>query len=799
MTFRSNTSQPVTGTGLVMSLLLAWTALPMTLADELEPAATFRQAEVDFFESSIRPLLVKHCYKCHSEKSNPLKGNFRLDDRQHLIAGGDSGSAVVPGEPDASLLWHALEYADEDLQMPPDGKLPDREREAIRTWIELGLPMPQSRDQGRAKGIAKRDHEQLHWSFLPLANTSLPPFRNDEWIRTGIDVYVSRKHRHERLRHSPPATRRELVRRLNFDLLGLPPSSEQVSAFQVDSSPDAWEQLVDRTLASPHYGERWGRYWLDLARYTDTTASWLVSTGKAHLYRDWVIKALNEDLPYDQFVTMQLAADKNPVADPEDMAALGFLGLSPTYWKEPRLAKEVIREIVAEEWEERIDAVGRTFLGLSIACARCHDHKFDPITTRDYYALAGVFASTRLVGRSLLPPEEALVVEKAHLQVGELEGQVARLKEEKKQDPEDQKKLASLNAEIKKLRETTPHYDRPLAQGVDDASLYILDDGPDRTRLDYRVGEPRNLPVFLRGNPATPGELVERRFLEVFAGEKAQPFQHGSGRGDLAKSLFSDSPALVARVIVNRVWMHHFGAGLVRTPSDFGHQGEDPSHPSLLDYLSRRFLEHGWSIKWLHREILLSATYQQSVTFNEANELRDPDNRYLWRMNRRRLDIESWRDTMLSVAGILDLRMAGPAEMLGGPGNRRRTVYGQVARRDLDAVLQMYGFPPPISHSPQREVNITPMQQLFVLNGQFIRQRATDLVRRLQPPGDEFSEEIVKRAFRLLYHRPAEEVEIEITREYFQQSQEDAGDEKYGRWHQLFQVLLAANELAFVD
>ena len=782
-----------------MSLLLSWAVLPMTLADGMEPDAAFGKAEVDFFESSIRPLLVKHCYKCHSEKSTPLRGNFRLDDRQHLVAGGDLGIAVVPGEPDASLLWTALEYADEDLQMPPEGKLSYREREAIRKWIELGLPMPPSRDQSRSRGKEKKDPGQLHWSFLPLANSSLPPFRNDEWMRTGIDVYISRKHRQERLRHSPPATRRELVRRLHFDLLGLPPSSKDVSDFQDDSSPDAWEQLVDRTLASPHYGERWGRYWLDLARYTDTTASWLVSTGKAHLYRDWVIKALNDDLPYDQFVIMQLAADKNPVANPEDMAALGFLGLSPTYWKEPRLAKEVIREIVAEEWEERIDTVGRTFLGLSIACARCHDHKFDPITTRDYYALAGVFASTRLVGRSLLPPKEALVVEKAHLQVGKLEGQVARLKEEKKQGPEDQQRLVSLQAEIKKLRETTPHYDRPLAQGVDDASLYVLDDGPDRTRLDYRVGESRNLPVFLRGNPATPGELVERRFLEVFAGENAQPFQHGSGRGDLANSFFSDSPALVARVIVNRIWMHHFGQGLVRTPSDFGLQGEHPSHPDLLDNLARCFLEHGWSIKWLHREILLSATYQQSVTFDEANELSDPDNKYLWRMNRRRLDIEAWRDTMLSVAGILDLRMAGPAEMLGSAGNRRRTVYGQVARRDLDAVLQMYGFPPPISHSPRREVNITPMQQLFVLNGEFIRQRATDLVRRLQPPKDKFSEEIVNRAFRLLYQRPVEKVEIQITREYFQHSQEDAGEKTYGRWHQLFQVLLAANELAFVD
>jgi hypothetical protein len=787
--------------GLLLSL--AWTSVvllvPAGAGNAVETEPPFDQQQIDFFERSVRPLLVEHCFKCHSQKSKPLRGNFRVDDRQHLVAGGDRGFAVVPGEPEKSLLWKVVEYADKDLQMPPSEKLSDRDREVIREWIQQGLPMPASEEGGLLARKEGRETGPQHWSFSPLGNHPLPSSRHDDWVRTRVDVFIARKHRQEKLEPSPPATRRELIRRLSFDLLGLPPTIDEVNAFETDRSPDAWQQLVDRMLASPHYGERWGRYWLDLARYTDTTASWLQSTGQAHLYRDWVINALNRDLAYDRFVALQLAADKVPGAEPADLAALGFLGLSPTYWKEPRLAKEVIREIVAEEWEERIDTVGRTFLGLSIACARCHDHKFDPITTRDYYALAGVFASTRLVGRSLLPPAEAWVVEKAHLRVGEIRQQVARLKEEKKEGAEAQQQIAVLEAEIEKLKKTTRHFDQPLAQGVDDASLYVLDDGPNRTRLEYREGESRDLPVFLRGDPATPGEMVPRRFLEVFSGEDARPFQHGSGRGDLARALLSDSRDLVARVIVNRTWMHHFGEGLVRTPSDFGRQGERPSHPGLLDDLSRRFLDQGWSIKWLHREILLSSTYRQSVEYHQANQQRDPENNFLWRMNRRRLDIEAWRDTMLSVAGVLDLQMSGPAQLLAEAGNHRRTVYGQVARRDLDTVLQMYGFPPPVSHSPRREVNITAMQQLFVLNGDFIRQRSTDLVRRLKPEQDKFSAQVVNQAFILLFHRPADKAEIEMTREYFQQSHEVSEDSGYGRWHQLFQVLLAGNEFAFVD
>jgi hypothetical protein len=788
----------------MLRLILIVAFLCASSLNSIQASDPFSRQQLDFFERSIRPLLIKHCYKCHSNQVDPLEGSLRVDDRTLLLAGGDRGPAVVPGRPTESLLWNAVQYSNEDLQMPPAGKLADNDLQAIQKWIQLGLPMPATAEIGEGAEEKPPAGETDHWSFQLLEDISLPSLRRTDWVLTRIDNFVARRHRLEKLGPSPPATRRELIRRLSFDLLGLPPSLQQVASFEADTAPNAWGRLVDQLIASPAYGERWGRYWLDLARYTDTTASWLNTTGQSHLYRDWVVQALNRDLPYDQFVRLQLAADKIAGTDPQNMAALGFLGLSPTYWKELQLSKEVIREIVAEEWEERIDAFGRTFLGLSIACARCHDHKFDPITTRDYYALAGVFASTRLTDRSLLPAEQAAVVEAAHRRSGKMTYEIAELKKQQKlkgqeEDPAVVQKLAALESELELLKKETPFFDYPLAHGVDDASLYVLADGPNRTRLEYREGEARDLPVFLRGNPASLGDVVPRRFLEVFAGEDPAPFLDGSGRGGLAASLLTDSPSLLARVVVNRVWMHHFGAGLVATPSDFGSQGQRPTHPQLLDDLADRLIQHGWSMKWLHREILMSATYQQSSAYHPANESRDPDNKFLWRMNRRRLDIEAWRDAMLSAGGILDLQMAGAAESLAEAGNRRRTIYGRVARRELDPVLQMYGFPPPTSHSPKREMTINAMQQLYVLNGDFIRQRAADLVRRLQPVKDEFSGQIVSRAFELLYHRPAEKEEIELTRQYFIEAPMAAEESGFGRWEQLFQVLLAGNEFAFVD
>lgn len=764
--------------------LLVSTASGADPQSELEFAAE----EIRFFERSIRPILARHCYKCHRAESRPIGGGLRLDTRRHLASGGSRGAAILPGRPSESLLITAIGYQQDDLQMPPDGPMPARDQQLLAEWIRRGAPMPSVQQRSSSEAAEK------HWSFQPLAEVTGKPVHNRQAsVSTQVDSFIQQHYRRQRVQAVKPATKRELIRRLSFDLHGLLPTPAEVRAFEREKAPDAWSRLVDRYLASPHYGERWGRYWLDLARYTDTTASWLKSTGQAYLYRDWIIQALNADMPYDRFVIYQLAADKQADARPADLAALGFLGLSPTYWKEPRLAQNVIRQIVAEEWEERIDTVGRTFLGMTLACARCHDHKFDPVTIQDYYALAGVFASTRLVDRALLPAAAATRVEQAQQQVFALQEQID-LERKAQQD----EKVKQLQAEVEQIKQATPGYDLPLAHGVDDASIYVVANGPDQTKLEYRVGESRDLPVFIRGDPATPGDVVPRRFLELFSPPEATVFGAGSGRGQLARALVDDSGDLLARVIVNRVWLHHFGRGLVDTPSDFGRQGSRPSHPRLLDALSRGLINHGWSLKWLHREILCSSTYRLASQFNSANFDRDPDNRYFWRMNRRRMDIEAWRDTMLAAAGQLDQSIGGAGASLADQGNRRRTVYGLIARRELDQMLRMYGFPLPTGHSPQRETSISALQQLFVLNSEFMRRRASELVQRLSPPAKQFSTASVEQAYQWLFQRTPVEEEMLVARRFIEQALE-ADNSEFGAWEQFCQALLATNEFAFVD
>ncbi|MFN8705094.1 MAG: DUF1549 and DUF1553 domain-containing protein, partial [Planctomyces sp.] len=442
------------------------------------------------------------------------------------------------------------------------------------------------------------------------------------------------------LEPSPEADPAVLLRRLTFDLIGLPPTPEEVTSFLADRSEDRYEKAVERLMESPHFGERWARVWLDLARYTDFTPDWQNPTGRGWLYRDWVVRAMNENMPYDRFVKLQIAGDLMNEVAPEDLAALGFLGLSPTYWKELRLAPSVIEQIVADEWDERIDAVSRTFLGLTVACARCHDHKFDPVSTQDYYALAGVFASTQLHERPLKPAAESARIEQVVAKYKDLQNQLTALKDK----PEAERK--AVEDQIAAHRAANPDLDDPWAHVLREASVYVLPDGDEMTRLDYRENEFRDLPVFRRGNPSNPGDVVARRYLAVFQSDPNQPetFQRGSGRLELADAIVEKSSGLLARVIVNRIWDQHFGAGLVRTTSDFGSQGDRPTHPELLEYLAAEFVRRGWDLKWLHQEIVTSSTYRQSSAYRDDAMQVDPANQLLWRANRRRLDIEMWRD-----------------------------------------------------------------------------------------------------------------------------------------------------------
>jgi len=439
----------------------------------------------------------------------------------------------------------------------------------------------------------KKKPDDAPWSFTTLEKKKLPTIQRTNWPHNRIDYFILARMEKNGMQPAPPADGRVLMRRLYFDLLGLPPSPEAVDDFCDCEIPG----IIDHLLASPHYGERWGRHWLDVARYTDTTASWLKSTASAWLYRDWVVQAFNDDLPYTQFVMRQLATDLMPETPPKDNAALGFLGLSPTYWKELQLPPEIIKTTVADEWEERIDALGRTFLGLTLACARCHDHKFDPISTKDYYALAGVFASVRIADRPTMDEKSWAPVAAARKHVAELEKQIADLKKKKLKPDEFKKQAAPMEKEMAMIKKNTPHYDVPVVSGVEEAALYVTKkDQGHGTKLDYRMGEGRDLMVQKRGNPNDTGELVARHFLTAFPEKgKTEPrsLQSGSGRLELAHAIVEDAEPLVARVIVNRVWRHHFGRGLVSTPSNFGRAGDPPSHPELLDDLAYRFVNDG--------------------------------------------------------------------------------------------------------------------------------------------------------------------------------------------------------------
>lgn len=755
-------------------------------------------AELEHFERKIRPLLVEHCHSCHSSKAKTIHGGLSLDSEAALARGGDSGSAIEPAKLSQSLLLEVVEY-DGDIQMPPKGKLSASEIAEFTTWVKHGAPMPKSADiVDRTNGQVDFALGRKFWSFQPAVPQSMPIVNDTAWPRSRIDSFVLAALEREGLTPSPQAERAVLIRRLSFDLLGLPPTPEQVQAFVSDESPTAYESLVERYLASPHYGEKWGRIWLDLARYTDKTASWLYATGQAHLYRDWVVKAFNDDIPYNEFVHRQLATDLMPDTGPDDLPALGFISLSPTYWKELKLPCEIINTIVADEWEERVDATTRTFLGLTVACARCHDHKFDPISAEDYYGLAGVFASCRQVERPVIAQVAYEPVKEAKAQVAKLEADIAKLK---KQKPVPQKEVGELTARIGQIKSSTPLYETPMANVVSEESMHVVRAGKtpqDGTKLDYRP-EPRDLPLFVRGNPNRPGPIVPRRFLTVLShgndGTKPKPFINGSGRLDLAKAITTDASSLTARVIVNRVWMGHFGNGLVSTPSNFGQQGTLPSHPELLDDLAARFISGGWSIKQLHREILLSATWQQSSAFDEQRTKSDPPNRWLSRMNRRRLNFESWRDAMLSAAGVLDTSVGGASLPLDKADNCRRTIYATVHRRDMSTTLTIHDFPDPTQHSPARSSTTTPLQGLYALNGPLLNRQAEALVNRLNAELDDDHSKI-QRACWLLYSRPAAQKELTLGMSFLGDAKDQ---ERISRWKQFIHVLLASNEMLFVD
>jgi len=931
----------------------------------------------EFFERHIRPILVEHCYSCHSDQSERVRGGLRLDTRAALLRGGNAGPAIVPGDPDASLLIKAVRYTQEDLQMPPKNQRLAGEQVAhLEAWVQMGAPDP--RDAARAPAPSEiAEARARHWAFQPVQAPALPEVRNRAWVQTPVDAFVLARLERQGLEPADPADRRMLIRRVTYDLLGLPPTPEEVEAYVQSEQPDAYARLVDRLLASPHYGERWGRHWLDVARYADTKG--YLAGGEerryafSYTYRDYVIRAFNEDKPFDPLLLEQIAADRMPLGeDKTPLAALGFLTLGRRFLNNPH-------DIV----DDRIDVVTRGTLGLTVACARCHDHKFDPISTQDYYALYGVFASseepaelpllgplqdtpayrdylaakakieaeietfqeqeiakfigelrqkvgdyllgtrsspgledpakfdTYAVERKLIPavlrrwltdlaarrerpdpifgpwfalsslPEEGFATEanqiiarvaapaEPHPQLAaegtpsspRSEGPEGRGTEAVAVNPAVAQALAGRT--LRSLAEVAEVYNTLLA-GVDaewreslakaakeqQPAPAALPD-PDREALRralYEDGAPVNLPkddvrriharrlregsapirnkidalswthpgvplramalvdranpsnarVFLRGNPGNPGAEVPRRFLEVLSDGAPAPFTEGSGRLELAQAIASPHNPLTARVYVNRVWLQHFGEGLLNTPGDFGVRTAAPLHGDLLDYLAASFVQHGWSVKRLQRLILLSSTYRQSTDAKAASLEADPENRWLTRMNRRRLDFEAMRDTLLAVSGQLDLELGGlPVDIVSDPSAPRRTVYGLIDRQNLPGLFRTFDFANPDTSNQRRFRTTVPQQALFMLNSPFAIEQARALARGEDVTRAGTAAEQVQVLYRRVLQRAAQHEELFFAEAFLAAPLGDGSS--LSPIEQYAQVLLCANELTFVD
>ncbi len=701
------------------------------------------------FDADIKPLLARYCFKCHSEEAH--KGGLRLDQKASMLRGGDSGSpAIVPGASHKSRIIQAVGAEDAEDAMPPKGdRLKPDEIALLTRWIDTGahasaaattLPAAAALEADTTTQVTDQDRQ--FWSFIPPHPSAPPIVADTAWPRMPIDRFILSRLEMAGLAPTPEASRETLIRRLTYDLTGLPPTPQQVQTFLDDASPDAYSRLVDRLLASPAFGQRLASTWLPLARYAEDQAHQVGNDVKlfypnAWKYRQWVIDAFNRDLPYDRFILLQLAADKLPDAPAEDQVALGFLGLGPKYYNRGRL------EVMADEWEDRVDTVGRTMLGLTVACARCHDHKFDPIPSRDYYALAGVFASTRMVNK----------VPGAEVKKGEPKKDDAK-KDEKK------------------------------AEEVDPRMLHIVED----------AATPQDLNLFIRGNVDRKGPVIPRHFLSILSPSQPVKFSEGSGRKELAQAIASPSNPLTARVIVNRIWGTIFGAYLVPTPSNFGHSGIAPEDAPLLDDLAARFMAQGWSIKTLVRELVLSATYRQSSAAHSANAARDPANQRLWRANRKRLTVEESRDSMLFITGQLDVA-GGKSTDLDDPANLRRTVYARISRLKLNDLLMQFDYPDANVHAEKRSVTSTPAQKLFMLNSSFAIARAKALAKRLAADVPSGGEARIRRAYALILSRQPSAREISVALDYLGKSD----DAPLTRWERYAQVLMASNEAAYVD
>jgi mono/diheme cytochrome c family protein len=926
------------------------------------PAPPASAQDPDFFENKVRPIFAENCYDCHTSAE---MGGLRVDSRERILQGGKSGPAVMPGDPDKSLLIQAVRQSG-DLKMPKGGKLKPAEIQALADWVKMGAPWPTSKMTGAAAAPTSpakviTPEQRAFWSFQPLKDATIPAVKEKSWAKTNIDHFVLAKLEAKGMKPVAPADRRALIRRVTLDLIGLPPTAEEVDAFVADKSPTAYEKVVDRLLASPRYGERWGRHWLDVARYAEDDVRGLDPKDRgympfsgAYVFRDWVIQAFNNDMPYGDFLKAQLAGDlmDDKVRD-KTVPGTAIMGQGPWWWDQ---AEPVQGR--ADERNERIDMVTRGMLGLTVACARCHDHKYDPISQKDYYSLAAVFLNTTYREYPATSPAEMAVWEKqqkviddkeevldefmrhqsesysemlaqkaskymiAAWQVtGEPKKKVAEAAVEQKVDPEMlerwikflakppkhysylrdwqdmvksggtleqaqfladyfQNLVLSVAREEAELKEENdiikakagvrkkprrdsypnefetndqfcPGCDLELkTMPIERANLYLdvyradqdseSDTRPDPGLLSLRdwalerhfsaetaehiatlraeiealkkaqVPYPflhgasdaktmQEMHVNVRGNPHTPGDPVPERFLSVLSPPDPKPFSKGSGRLELADAI-ATSP-LAARVIVNRVWKWHFGSGIVETPDNFGKMGDPPSNQELLDYLAGNFVKNGMSMKKLHREILLSSTYQLSTEASTENAEKDGANRLYWRANRQRLDAEAIRDSLLFVSGSLDLKkVSGPSTDFADDNNRR-TVFCKISRYRLDNFLQVFDYPNPSFTAEQRFTTNVPLQRLYFMNSSFVYKQAQTFAKRVYDEGNDTAR--IQKAYRILFGRAPSEAETKTGLDFLQAHPETPGQQVAGQpttaWNEYTRVLLSSNEFEFVN
>ncbi len=796
-----------------------------------------------FFESRIRPLLAEHCYECHSAKAGKLKGGLRLDSREGWAKGGDSGPALVAGKPEDSLLIKGVRHWDKDFKMPPDQRLKQSQINDLIEWVKLGAPDPRTNaTPAIASGAAAAKpvygvslaEGRKHWAFQSVKEVPLPAVKNRAWIRNEVDYFTLARMEQAGVVPAPDAARRALIRRVTFDLTGLPPTPEAVESFVQDRSAEAFARVVDRLLGSSAYGERWGRHWLDLVRYADTCGNASdYPVPQAYKYRNYVLQAFNRDLPYDQFIREQIAGDLLPARSEserlERTIATGYLATSRHFGGGGGERHLTI--------EDSIDNLGRTFLGLSLNCARCHDHKFDPVSMPDYYALYGIFNSSRYPHpgsegmnrpKDLVPlvgKNEAEAIQKAHGEkTAALEAEIKKLEAAKSaadKEPAGPEKKNRVEAATKAVADTKARLKQLADTALFELAYAVVDAKPANARLQ------------VRGDPNRPGEEVPRRFLQVLGGQTLPKDCSSSGRLELAGWVADPANPLTARVMVNRLWQHHFGRGLVTTPNDFGARGQRPSHPELLDYLARRFVQSGWSLKAMHRLILLSHTWQLASGAGEVaadspvaagewleqNQARDPNNLLWWRADRRRLDAESLRDALLFVGGDLDASVGGahPFPPLNTWGftqhnqffavydNKQRTVYQMQQRLRKHPFLALFDGADPNSSTAVREPSTTPLQSLFAMNDKFAHEQAARFAAGLLAAETDEARRI-QRAFATAYGRPALPEETQAAKDYLQEfgaklaaRKTPAAQIPAAAWASLGRALLGANEFLYVD